>query len=43
MLLQQELREPAMYNSLISAISTGSSRLNDISMKTGEDVAKSGK
>ncbi len=36
MLLRQELREPALYNSIITAIATGSSRLNDISMKIGE-------
>lgn len=33
-LLKQELREPANYNSIIAAIATGSSRLNDISMTT---------
>ena len=43
MLLQQELREPAMYNTIISAIATGSSRLNDISTKIGEETAKSTK
>jgi AAA+ ATPase superfamily predicted ATPase len=40
MLLQQELREPSMYNSIIAAIATGSSRLNAISTKIGEDTAK---
>lgn len=40
MLLQQELREPAMYNSIISAIATGSSRLNEISTKLDEDSSK---
>ncbi|MDI6705200.1 MAG: ATP-binding protein [Bacillota bacterium] len=40
MLLQQELREPAMYNSIISAIASGASRLNDISARIGEDTAK---
>jgi len=40
MLLQQELREPSMYNSIIAAIATGASRLNDISTKIGEDTAK---
>jgi len=40
MLLQQELREPAMYNSIIAAIATGSSRLNEISTKIGEDSSK---
>jgi AAA+ ATPase superfamily predicted ATPase len=43
MLLMQELREPAMYNSVISAIATGSSRLNDISTKIGEEAAKASK
>lgn len=33
-LLKQELREPAIYNSIIGAIATGSSRLNEISTKT---------
>jgi hypothetical protein len=40
MLLQQELREPSMYNSIIAAIATGASRLNDISTKIEEDTAK---
>jgi AAA+ ATPase superfamily predicted ATPase len=40
MLLQQELREPAMYNSIISAIATGANRLNDIAVKVDEDTAK---
>jgi hypothetical protein len=40
MLLQQELREPAMYNSILTAIATGSSRLNEISTKIGENTAK---
>jgi len=43
MLLQQELREPAMYNSVISAVATGASRMNDISTKIAEETAKSGK
>lgn len=34
-LLKQELREPAIYNSVISAIASGSSRLNEISTKVG--------
>jgi AAA+ ATPase superfamily predicted ATPase len=33
-LLKQELREPAVYNTLITAIATGSSKLNDIATKT---------
>jgi AAA+ ATPase superfamily predicted ATPase len=40
MLLQQELREPAMYNSIISAIAAGASRLNDIVMRVGEEKTK---
>ncbi len=40
MLLQQELREPAMYNSIISAIATGSSKLNEIMTKIDEDKTK---
>lgn len=34
-LLKQELREPASYHSIISAIAGGASRLNEIAMKTG--------
>ncbi|MCL1918797.1 MAG: ATP-binding protein [Peptococcaceae bacterium] len=38
-LLKQELREPAVYNSIITAIATGSSKLNEIAttvkMQTG--------
>jgi len=40
MLLKQELREPAMYNSILAAIATGSSRLNEISTKIGENTSK---
>ena len=40
MLLQQELREPAMYNSMITAIAGGASRLNEIATKIGEDSPK---
>lgn len=40
-LLKQELREPALYNSIIEAIATGSSRLNEIATKVGEDSSKS--
>lgn len=38
-LLKQELREPAIYNAIIKAIAEGASRLNDITMKVGEDNA----
>lgn len=40
MLLQQELREPAVYNSIIMAIVSGAERLNDIVLKTGEEKTK---
>jgi AAA+ ATPase superfamily predicted ATPase len=40
MLLQQELREPAMYNSITTAIARGASRLNEISTAIGEDSPK---
>ena len=33
-LLKQELREPQMYNEIITAIANGSSKLNEISTKT---------
>jgi len=38
-LLKQELREPQMYNDVITAIATGSSRLNEISTKIGIETA----
>lgn len=34
-LLKQELREPSIYNSIITAIATGYSKLNEISTKSG--------
>ncbi len=40
MLLKEELREPAIYNSIINAIATGSSKLNEIATKTNMDSAK---
>jgi len=40
MLLKQELREGAMYNSIISAIALGATKLNEISSKTGEESSK---
>jgi uncharacterized protein len=42
-LLKQELREPAVYNSIITAIANGASRLNEISTKTGEEGKKCSK
>lgn len=43
MLLQQELREPAMYNSIISTIATGSTRLSEVMTKIDEDKTKTSK
>ena len=43
LLLKQELREPAIYNSVIEAIASGASRLNAIATRIGEDVSKCGK
>jgi AAA+ ATPase superfamily predicted ATPase len=40
MLLKQELREGAVYNSIISAIASGATRLNEIANRTGEDRSK---
>ena len=37
-LLKQEVREQANYNAIISAIATGSTRLSEIALKTGEDT-----
>ncbi len=39
-LLKQELREPAVYNSIVSAIAQGAGRINEIATKTGEDSRK---
>lgn len=38
-LLKQELKEPASYHSIISAIASGASRMNDISTKTGLETS----
>lgn len=38
-LLKQELREPATYHSIISAIAGGASRLNEIATKTGLETS----
>ena len=37
-LLKQEVREPAIYNAIITAIATGASRMSEISNKVGEDT-----
>lgn len=38
-LLKQEMREPAIYNAIITAIATGASKLSEISGKIGEDTS----
>lgn len=38
--LQQELREPGIYNSILTAIAGGASKLNQIATKIGEETAK---
>ena len=38
-LLKQEVREPAIYNAVITAIATGCSKMNEISNKVGEDTS----
>ena len=38
-LLKQELREPALYNSIISAVANGASRVNEIATKIGVESA----
>lgn len=38
-LLKQEVREPALYNAIITAIATGASRMVEISAKVGEDTS----
>lgn len=38
-LLKQEVREPAIYNAIITAIATGSSKMNEISNKIDEDTS----
>ena len=42
-LLRQELREPAMYNSILEAIACGASGLNDIAAKIKVDSSKCNK
>lgn len=38
-LLKQEVREPAIYNAVITAIATGCSKMNEISNKISEDTS----
>ena len=38
-LLKQEVREPALYNAVITAVASGASRMTEISTKVGEDTS----
>ena len=38
-LLKQEVREPAIYNAVITAIASGGSKMNEISGKVGENTS----
>lgn len=38
-LLKQEVREPALYNAIITAIANGASRMAEISTKVGENTS----
>lgn len=38
-LLKQEVREPAIYNAVVTAIATGASKLSEISSKIGEETS----
>ena len=38
-LLKQEVREPAIYNAIITAIATGSTKLSEIASKVGEGTS----
>lgn len=38
-LMKQEVREPALYNAIITAIAAGASRMAEISTKVGEDTS----
>lgn len=38
-LLKQEVREPAIYNAVITAVAAGSSKMNEISGKIGENTS----
>ncbi|MCM1539877.1 MAG: ATP-binding protein [Blautia sp.] len=38
-LLKQEVREPALYNAIITAVATGASRMAEISTKVGEETS----
>lgn len=38
-LLKQEVREPALYNAIITAVASGASRMAEIASKVGEDTS----
>lgn len=38
-MLQQEVRELAIYNAIISTVATGSTKLSEISSKVGEETS----
>lgn len=38
-LLKQEVREPALYNAIITAVAAGASRMAEISARVGEDTS----
>lgn len=38
-LLKQEVREPALYNAIITAVAAGASRMAEISVKVGENTS----
>lgn len=38
-LLKQEVREPALYNAIVTAIAVGASRMAEISTKVGENTS----
>jgi hypothetical protein len=40
LLLKQEFREPALYNSILQAIASGASRINEIATRVGEETSK---
>ena len=42
-LLRQELREPAVYNSIFESLANGATRINDISSKIHEEMQKCSK
>ena len=42
-LIKQELREPALYNAIVSAIAGGSSKLNEIATKVGIETSTASK